>query len=183
MRVQTQTHHSPKPMPHLPDNRRCQPLWLALALMAGCTPLAPEEAVLKAALVHHIEEMRLDQTMTDAITFCVGIRDGADGGDPKAAYNANAGYMRDPERSFIHSLQRETLRGNPIFKSFSDCGGRAGSVMGKRIRMTIEGNRLIDSRHARVEFATRWGPDGRWGYYTRSSLEKGDHGWRVTKEW
>lgn len=183
MRIHTQTHYPPNSMPHLPNSRRTRPLWLAVALTVSCTPLAPEDAVLKAAIVHHIQSMRLDRTMTDAITFCTGIRDGTDGGDPKAAYRANAGFMRDPEKSFIHALQRETLYGNPIFKSFSDCGGTDGSVMGKRIRMTVENNRFIDSQHARVEIATRWGPKGRWGYYTNYDLEKGDHGWRVTKEW
>lgn len=159
---------------------------LALALfstlMLACAPPTPLDAAIKAALVRTTEGLCNIDRM-DAVTVCLGVRDGVDGGDPKEAYLANQGFVRDPEKSFIRMLQREMIRGNPIFKSISECGGLLSAMEGGRYRLTVEHARLMDERHARVEIAMRWGSAMGGRVYSTYLLERGEHGWRITKEW
>lgn len=148
--------------------------------MAACAPPTPLDAATKAAIIVSVESS-CDIDKVDAVTFCLGIRDGVDGGNPREAHHVGAGFIRDPDKSFIHMLQREMIRSNPIFKTISECGGMDCAIVGGRYRITIEHARLIDERHARVDLAKNWEPNLR--LYTTYYLERGDHAWRVTDEW
>ena len=149
------------------------------ALISACAPPTPLEGALKTAIIKSAESICNINT-ADAVTFCIGIRDGVDGGDPREAYHAGAGFIRDPDKSFIRMLQREMIRGNPIFKTISECGGMDCAKEGGRHRITIEYARILDARHARVDLAEHW--DVRAHVYATFYLERGDHGWRVTNE-
>src|SRR5689334_13394306 len=92
------------------------------ALIAACAHATPIEAATKAAIIKAAESI-CNINEVDAVTFCIGIRDGVDGGNPSEAHHAGAGFIRDTDKSFIHMLQREMIRGNPIFKTISECGG------------------------------------------------------------